>query len=253
MGIIRIKMLRQLSVVLCFAVVGVWCDGDGESEMMMPREQGVCLEPDMMAAVCTINTDIGAKMEAAHAKCAAAANAEMATMRRRKNKKGGKKNKNKCVIDFGIIQGFFNKVWGMKACVFKEVGWVSAEGDINRDAIMESLNTLPNELATGLSDTESLCMNRSMDATLENIFASDEFGAKAEMTDGAKNPDNCKLKVTDEQLLDIEITLQKLAFFRCVHENFMEGCGNFILNKIGSMVEEMKQNPEGPSVMPLQG
>merc|ERR1719309_1704600 len=63
---------------------------------MMPREQGVCLEPDMMAAVCTINTDIGAKMDAAHA--------EMATMRRRKNKKGGKKNKNKCVIDFGIIQ-----------------------------------------------------------------------------------------------------------------------------------------------------
>lgn len=153
----------------------------------------------MMAAMCTINTDIGAKMEAAHAKCAESANDNMATMRARKGKKGKGKGKNKgkgkCVIDFGVIQGFFTNVWEMKACVLKEVGWVSAEGDIDRDAIMASIGSLPNELANGLSDTESLCMNRSMDATLENIFSSDEFGAKAELTEDKKNPDNCELKV----------------------------------------------------------
>ena len=32
--------------------------------------------------------------------------------------------------------------------------------------------------------------------------------------------------------MDIEITLQKLAFFRCVHENFMNGCGNYILETV---------------------
>jgi len=65
-------------------------------------------------------------------------------------------------------------------------------------------------------------------------------------------PDNCELKVNEDQLLDIEITLQKLAFFRCVHENFMEGCGNFILGRVGAMVQEMKESNGAPAFVPLQ-
>ena len=32
--------------------------------------------------------------------------------------------------------------------------------------------------------------------------------------------------------MDIEMHLQKLAFFRCVHENFMDGCGNYLLEVV---------------------
>ena len=36
-----------------------------------------------------------------------------------------------------------------------------------------------------------------------------------------------------EKLGEIETYLKKLAFVSCVHENFMTGCGNFILGNVG--------------------
>merc|ERR1711872_127469 len=62
-------------------------------EGQMPQTNGgLCLDPQMMSAVCTINTQIGTTMEEAHLKCAAAAQVEE---RKKKNKKNKKKNKGK--------------------------------------------------------------------------------------------------------------------------------------------------------------
>jgi hypothetical protein len=80
----------------------------------------------MMSAVCTINTDIGLKMEQAHMKCAAAAQVEE---RKKKNKGKGKgkgKNKGKgkgkkCDVDLDTLDVFFAGVWEKKACILKEV------------------------------------------------------------------------------------------------------------------------------------
>merc|ERR1712179_393255 len=55
-----------------------------------PPPPGLCLDPKMMSAVCTINTEIGSRMEQAHLQCAAAAQVQ-----ERKKKKNNKKNKGK--------------------------------------------------------------------------------------------------------------------------------------------------------------
>jgi hypothetical protein len=36
-------------------------------------------------------------------------------------------------------------------------------------------------------------------------------------------------------MVHLETTMQHLAFFRCIHENFMDGCGNFILQMVGGI------------------
>ena len=61
-------------------------------------------------------------------------------------------------------------------------------------------------------------MNKSMDATLENVFSSPEFGAKASLKED--DMENCQPKIDAEELLDVEIVLQKLAFFRYFLLNF---------------------------------
>ena len=89
-----------------------------------PAPTGLCLDPSMMSAVCTINTDIGLKMEQAHLKCAAAAPVQD---RKKKNKGKGKgKNKGrgkgkKCDVDLDSLKEFFGGVWQKKACILKEV------------------------------------------------------------------------------------------------------------------------------------
>merc|ERR1711970_455692 len=42
-----------------------------------PPPPGLCLDPRMMSAVCTINTEIGSRMEQAHLQCAAAAQVQV--------------------------------------------------------------------------------------------------------------------------------------------------------------------------------
>merc|ERR1719315_724481 len=84
-----------------------------------PPPPGLCLDPRMMSAVCTINTEIGSRMEQAHLQCAAAAQVQ-----ERKKKKNNKKNKGKrCDVDLDTLDEFFADVWQKKACILKKVGW----------------------------------------------------------------------------------------------------------------------------------
>eukprot|EP00088_Acartia_fossae_P053301 TRINITY_DN6055_c0_g1_i3.p1 TRINITY_DN6055_c0_g1~~TRINITY_DN6055_c0_g1_i3.p1 ORF type:complete len:144 (-),score=49.03 TRINITY_DN6055_c0_g1_i3:156-587(-) len=132
---------------------------------------------------------------------------------------------------------FFQEVWDRKACILSNAGWLDSEGNIDDSAIMSDIDSLAPALSNSLADTKDLCMNRSMDATLENLFASEEFGAHAVMPED--EDDECVPEIDPEQLLEVEIVLQKLAFFRCVHENFMDGCGNYILEAVQSMMMGM--------------
>jgi hypothetical protein len=50
-------------------------------------------------------------------------------------------------------------------------------------------------------------------------------------------------------MLDLETTLQNLAFFRCIHENFMDGCGNFILQSVSSKRQLKNSNKESVKVI----
>ena len=80
----------------------------------------------MMSAVCTINTDIGLKMEMAHMKCGAAAQVEERKKGKGNNKGRGKgkgkgKGKKRCDVDLDALSEFFGGVWEQKACILKEV------------------------------------------------------------------------------------------------------------------------------------
>merc|ERR1719315_117858 len=70
-----------------------------------PPPPGLCLDPRMMSAVCTINTEIGSRMEQAHLQCAAAAQVQERRKKKtnKKNKgKGGKKGK-RCDVDLDTL------------------------------------------------------------------------------------------------------------------------------------------------------
>jgi len=220
-----------------------------------PEEKGVYLNPHMMAAMCTFGSDIGDKMELAHRKCSGENEGKGKDTGKWKGKDTGKwkgkdngKWKGKgngkglggsggwrnteeddCSLDLYLLIQFFTDVWDKKACVLKEAGWLDEEGMVLDSAIMADISSLPDALAQGLVDTRDLCRNRSMEATLEHVFQGQEEG----MEEGESN--NCVPKVDPAELVELELVLQKLTFFRCVHENFMEGCGNYILQAVQSM------------------
>merc|ERR1719309_838135 len=174
----------------------------------------------MMSAVCTINTQIGTAMEEAHLKCAAAAQVEERKKKKNKNKKKNKgKNKGKgkkCDVDLDVLDEFFAGVWEKKACILKEVGWVSQDGNIMPDSIMAGINTLDPRMSEGLADTNELCSAQAGNVTIENMFSGEEF-------------------------VEVEIQAEKTPVTADVHCNFMTACGNFILDQMGEMVRYMTE------------
>merc|ERR1719153_920390 len=174
----------------------------------------------MMSAVCTINTEIGSRMEQAHLQCAAAAQVQERKKKKnnKKNKgKGGKKGK-RCDVDLDTLDEFFADVWQKKACILKKVGWVTQKGDISPDNIMAGIATLDPRLSEGLSDTREL--------SGEDFVQVEIQAEKAPLT----NDDDCKVeKLDEEKVRSIEESLKKLSYVACVHGNFMTACGNFIL------------------------
>jgi len=218
---------------------------------MPPAPTGLCLDPSMMSAVCTINTDIGLRMEQAHLKCAAAAQVQE---RKKKNKnknkgKGQGKNKGrgkgkKCDVDLDSLKEFFGGVWQKKACILKEVGWVSQAGEIVPDNIMAGIATLDARMSEGLSDTKELCAAESANVTIESMFAGEDFVQVEIQTEDAPvtADDDCKVeKLDQEKVAAIEGSLKKLSYVACVHGNFMTACGNFILSQMGDMVRYMTE------------
>merc|ERR1712080_499098 len=93
-------------------------EGGGNGMMLVPKEKGLCLEPEMMAAVCTADTEIGMKFMEAHKKCTKD-EGETVSSRRRKGKRGKKAKKakkskgakkaskegEKCEVDFDQVIG----------------------------------------------------------------------------------------------------------------------------------------------------
>jgi len=203
--------------------------------------EGVCLSTDMMSTMCMINSDIGTRIVLAQRSCDEKFSDHEIPSSGKVKPTLSTDEKDRCSVNFGLIQQFFNHLWERKSCVFRQVGWVDEEDQILTESVAESLNSLPGSLANGLADTDNLCLNRSMDATLENLFASDQFESSSEINGlhGENMKEECLIGVDNQQLLEIEITLQKLAFFRCVHDNFLSGCGNYILQGLRSMVKEM--------------
>merc|ERR1711872_112624 len=213
-------------------------------------EKGIYLDTRMMTAMCTYNTEIGDKMEKAHKDCNLGAEEETVN-RRQENGQGQGNGQGNCEVDFDNVAEFFDRVWEKKACVLREVGWVEEGDAVNGTNMMNDIATLPPALAAGLVDTRDLCINRSMEATLENLFTSEEFGATANLNNQNNSTDEeCRINPDPQTLLDIEITLQKLAFFRCVHENFLEGCGNYVLGAVNEMLMEMSGQAQSTMIMP---
>merc|ERR1719175_180881 len=96
-------------------------------------------------------------MEEAHLKCAAATQVEERKKNKKKNKGKNKGKGKKCDVDLDVLDEFFAGVWEKKACILKEVGWVSTEGVILSDNIMKSINSLDSTLSESLADTKELC------------------------------------------------------------------------------------------------
>merc|ERR1719369_1683232 len=172
-----------------------------------PPPPGLCLDPKMMSAVCTINTEISSRMEQAHLQCAAAAQVQ-----ERKKKKNNKKNKGK-----GGKKG--------KRC------------DVD-------LATLDPRLSEGLSDTRELCGTEAANVTIESMFSGEDFVQVEIQAENAPltSDDDCKVeKLDEEKVRSIEESLKKLSYVACVHGNFMTACGNFILDQMSEMVHYMTE------------
>merc|ERR1711931_120186 len=208
-----------------------------------PPPPGLCLDPRMMSAVCTINTEIGSKMEEAHLQCAAAAQVQERKKKKNNKKIKGKKGKGKrCDVDLDTLDEFFANVWQKKACILKKVGWVSQEGEIAADNIMAGIATLDPRLSEGLSDTKDLCGAEAANVTIESMFSGEDFVQVEIQAEDAPltSDDDCKVeKLDEERVASIEKSLKKLSYVACVHGNFMTACGNFILDQMGEMVRYM--------------
>ena len=112
---------------------------------------------------------------------------------------------------------------------YLKVGWVDSEKTVDTNAIMADIGGLPPALSLSLQDTLPMCMNRSftimlthifkwlqpfnyfaicnllrsMEATLENVFSSGEFGATAALQgqDGAgSSSEECSIDLEPEQV-----------------------------------------------------
>merc|ERR1711970_887083 len=136
---------------LSFILAVTTAQKDG-GQIPPPPPPGLCLDPRMMSAVCTINTEIGSKMEEAHLQCAAAAQVQERKKKKNNKKNKGKKGKGKrCNVDLDTLDEFFADVWQKKACILKKVGGVSQEGEIAADNIMAGIATLDPRLSEGLT------------------------------------------------------------------------------------------------------
>merc|ERR1719312_942416 len=185
-------------------------------------------------------------MEQAHFNCAAASQVQERKKNKNKNKGKGKgKGKGKrCDVDLDTIDEFFADVWQKKACILKEVGWVSQEGEIVPDNIMAGIATLDPRLSEGLSDTKELCSAEAANVTIESMFSGEDFVQVEVQTEDAPltADDDCKIEKLDkEKVASIESSLKKLSYVACVHGNFMTACGNFILSQMGEMVRYMTE------------
>merc|ERR1712168_87059 len=234
---------------LSFILAVTTAQKDG-GQIPPPPPPGLCLDPRMMSAVCTINTEIGSKMEQAHLQCAAAAQVQ-----ERKKKKNGKKNKGnggkkgngkgkKCDVDLDTLDEFFADVWQKKACILKKVGWVTQEGEIAPEKIMAGIATLDPRLSEGLSDTEELCGAEAANVTIESMFSGEDFVQVEIQAEDAPltADDDCKVeKLDEEKVASIEKSLKKLSYVACVHGNFMTACGNFILDQMSEIVQYMTE------------
>merc|ERR1711887_87253 len=210
-----------------------------------PPPPGLCLDPKMMSAVCTINTEIGSRMEQAHLQCAAAAQVQERKKKKNNKKNKGKKGKGKkCDVDLDTLDEFFADVWQKKACILKKVGWVTQKGDIAPDDIMAGIATLDPRLSEGLSDTKELCGAEAANVTIESMFSGEDFVQVEIQAENAPltSDDDCKVeKLDEEKVRSIEESLKKLSYVACVHGNFMTACGNFILDQMSEMVHYMTE------------
>merc|ERR1719369_302026 len=204
-----------------------------------PPPPGLCLDPRMMSAVCTINTEIGSRMEQAHLQCAAAAQVQERKKKKNNKKNKGKKGKGKkCDVDLDTLDEFFADVWQKKA------GWVTQKGDISPDDIMAGIATLDPRLSEGLSDTRELCGAEAANVTIESMFSGEDFVQVEIQAENAPltSDDDCKVeKLDEEKVRRIEESLKKLSYVACVHGSFMTACGNFILDQISEMVHYMTE------------
>jgi len=233
----------------------------GEGMKLMPKEKGLCLEPDMMGAVCTADTEIGMKFMEAIKKCTSNQEETVANRKRRgkrgkkakkaKKSKGGKKGSkegDKCDVDFEQVIGFFEEFWANQSCILKEVGWVNDGDEISMDMIADDLASLPEFITVGMNDTRSMCSARAENATVDNIFGGDQFHPSPEIenrsgsgssssSSSSSSEEECSPEFDESELSQLEEVLQRLAFFRCIHENFMEACGNYILGQIYGLMQ----------------
>merc|ERR1711872_770991 len=141
-----------------------------------------------------------------------------------KGKGKGKGKRKSCDVDLDTIDEFFADVWQKKACILKEVGWVSQEGEIIPDNIMAGIATLDPRLSEGLSDTKELCGSEAANVTIESMFSAEDFVQVEVQTEDAPltADDDCKVeKLDEEKVAAIESSLKKLSYVACVHGNFI--------------------------------
>merc|ERR1712042_153204 len=100
---------------ISLVIVGVTAQQNGDQ--MPPTPSGLCLDPRMMSAVCTINTEIGMKMEQAHFNCAAAS--QVQERKKKKNKGKGKGKERDVKLIWTLLMSFL-LMFGRRRPVFSK-------------------------------------------------------------------------------------------------------------------------------------
>merc|ERR1719339_473921 len=175
------------------------------STLSMPdlsvKSEGLCMDTDMLHAMCIMGSPFEQKMESALMACS---NDEVTTMRARKQP-----GKNQRCPSFKIVMSEIEDDFAEEACVLFNLGWIDEQGNPNDTATMADIMTLEPALLEKMSEDEVTS------CTVKKL-------AKSPM---AKK---CAKKYNEKQQAKLEEAAGGIVGFRCFMAHFTDACREFV-------------------------
>merc|ERR1719186_1842280 len=188
------------------------------SSMEIGDDDGMCVGPMEMGALCVVGTEMGAKMEAAITECFNMSDVTMRKAKPGKGKrgKGGKGGKGKGKGKGGkkdkcpSFDDLIAKIEAETAdhrCMMNQMGWLDSGMNIMEDVMEADMASLNPALTDRLDEAEiEMCANETME----------EMAKEGEM---------CASAYSDEEVATLVMIGYHIAVAECSHEAFMKACG----------------------------
>eukprot|EP00088_Acartia_fossae_P011966 TRINITY_DN16105_c0_g1_i1.p1 TRINITY_DN16105_c0_g1~~TRINITY_DN16105_c0_g1_i1.p1 ORF type:complete len:222 (+),score=99.49 TRINITY_DN16105_c0_g1_i1:9-674(+) len=181
-------------------------------------EAGFCLDHKTTGALCLAGSSLADKLPAAFQSCFPG----MENMENRKGKRRGKGKKGKMgkrgkmgkmgkeCPSFDDIMVWVEEEFSDDGCVLQQIGWMDADGNELKDAVMADLATLNPGVQAGLSEEAMAECAADMLADME-----DKHG-------------HCADSYSEEELVVLEEMGVRIAEYKCFMEMFQDACSDHI-------------------------